>query len=90
MASPADGKSVSSLLFFFFCFFSLLLLFRRRLTPQNSSFVLNKPHDVTYQDRPVPSIAQDPHDVLVAFNYTGICGSDVHYWKHGAPSATLL
>ena len=26
----------------------------------------------------------DPHDVLVAVNYTGICGSDVHYWVHGA------
>ncbi|KAK2589677.1 Endo-1,4-beta-xylanase 2 [Conoideocrella luteorostrata] len=24
------------------------------------------------------------HDVLVAINYTGICGSDVHYWEHGA------
>jgi len=22
--------------------------------------------------------------VLVAVNYTGICGSDVHYWQHGA------
>ncbi|CAK7245144.1 MAG: Endo-1,4-beta-xylanase 2 [Sporothrix thermara] len=50
----------------------------------NSSFVLNKPLDVTYQDRPVPSIADSPHDVLVAVNYTGICGSDVHYWQHGA------
>lgn len=27
---------------------------------------------------------QTPHDVLVAVNYTGICGSDVHYWVHGA------
>ena len=31
----------------------------------------------------MPKIA-DPHDVLVAVNYTGICGSDVHYWVHGA------
>ena len=23
-------------------------------------------------------------EVLVAINYTGICGSDVHYWVHGA------
>ena len=28
--------------------------------------------------------APGPHDVLVAVNYTGICGSDVHYWEHGA------
>lgn len=26
----------------------------------------------------------DEHSVLVAVNYTGICGSDVHYWVHGA------
>lgn len=31
----------------------------------------------------MPALA-DPHDVLVAVNYTGICGSDVHYWVHGA------
>ncbi|KAG7293491.1 hypothetical protein NEMBOFW57_003543 [Staphylotrichum longicolle] len=49
----------------------------------NLSFVLNKPNDVTFEERPVPKL-QHPHDVLVAINYTGICGSDVHYWQHGA------
>ncbi|RYP56287.1 hypothetical protein DL771_012074 [Monosporascus sp. 5C6A] len=49
----------------------------------NLSFVLNKPNDVTFADRPVPELS-DPHDVLVSVNYTGICGSDVHYWVHGA------
>ncbi|KAI1375348.1 GroES-like protein [Hypoxylon crocopeplum] len=49
----------------------------------NLSFILNKPHDVQFSDKPVPSL-QGPHDVLVAVNYTGICGSDVHYWEHGA------
>ncbi|AEO69938.1 uncharacterized protein THITE_2120696 [Thermothielavioides terrestris NRRL 8126] len=49
----------------------------------NLSFVLNKPNDVTFEERPVPKL-QSPHDVLVAVNYTGICGSDVHYWQHGA------
>ncbi|CAJ2500008.1 Uu.00g028610.m01.CDS01 [Anthostomella pinea] len=49
----------------------------------NLSFILNKPHDVAFADRPVPSL-QGPHDVLVGVNYTGICGSDVHYWEHGA------
>ncbi|KAI1455860.1 GroES-like protein [Annulohypoxylon moriforme] len=52
-------------------------------TASNRSFILNKPHDVSYSDRPVPSL-KGPHDVLVAVNYTGICGSDVHYWEHGA------
>ncbi|KAL2017463.1 hypothetical protein VTK56DRAFT_2059 [Thermocarpiscus australiensis] len=49
----------------------------------NLSFVLNKPNDVSFEERPVPKL-QSPHDVLVAVNYTGICGSDVHYWQHGA------
>ncbi|KAG6018317.1 hypothetical protein E4U41_003975, partial [Claviceps citrina] len=49
----------------------------------NLSFILNKPHDVTYRERPKPTLPS-PHHVLVAVNYTGICGSDVHYWQHGA------
>ncbi|KAI1851210.1 hypothetical protein JX265_006168 [Neoarthrinium moseri] len=49
----------------------------------NLSFILDKPNSVSFADRPVPSI-KSPHDVLVGVNYTGICGSDVHYWKHGA------
>jgi D-xylulose reductase len=55
------------------------------LTPliKNLSFVLNKPGDVSFEERPKPSLAS-PHDVLVAVNYTGICGSDVHYWVHGS------
>ncbi|KAM0329454.1 hypothetical protein ACHAQA_004763 [Verticillium albo-atrum] len=49
----------------------------------NLSFVLNKIHDVSFEEREVPKIASE-HDVLVAVNYTGICGSDVHYYDHGA------
>ncbi|KAM7186010.1 GroES (chaperonin 10)-like protein [Rhypophila sp. PSN 637] len=49
----------------------------------NLSFVLNKPNDVTFVEKPIPEI-KTPHDVLVKVNYTGICGSDVHYWVHGA------
>lgn len=51
--------------------------------PQNLSFILKKPNDVEFAERPVPELPT-PHDVLVAVNYTGICGSDVHYWQHGA------
>lgn len=50
---------------------------------QNLSFILDKPLSVSFAQRPKPSLAS-PHDVLVAINYTGICGSDVHYWQHGA------
>ncbi|KAF3342250.1 C-8 sterol isomerase [Verticillium dahliae VDG2] len=49
----------------------------------NLSFVLNKVHDVSFEEREVPKITSE-HDVLVAVNYTGICGSDVHYYDHGA------
>ncbi|KAI1164675.1 GroES-like protein [Nemania serpens] len=50
----------------------------------NLSFILKKPHDVAFEDRPLPPLSPSDHDVLVAVNYTGICGSDVHYWQHGA------
>lgn len=51
--------------------------------PQNLSFVLEKVDVVKYEDRPVPVI-RDPHDVIVNVRYTGICGSDVHYYTHGS------
>ncbi|KAI1498883.1 xylitol dehydrogenase [Biscogniauxia marginata] len=59
---------------------------RASLLPKDSSnlsFILNKSHDVEFRERPVPKLSS-PSDVLVAINYTGICGSDVHYWEHGA------
>lgn len=37
---------------------------------------------MAFADRPVPELSS-PHDVLVAIKWTGICGSDVHYWQHG-------
>ena len=51
---------------------------------QNNSFVLKiKPEvSVSFEDRPVPKL-ENPYDVLLQVNYTGICGSDIHYWQHG-------
>ena len=51
---------------------------------QNNSFVLKiKPEvSVSFEDRPIPKL-ENPHDVLLQVNYTGICGSDIHYWQHG-------
>ncbi|CAI4218502.1 unnamed protein product [Parascedosporium putredinis] len=49
----------------------------------NLSFILNKPNDLSFEERPIPKLKND-HEVLVGINYTGICGSDVHYWLHGA------
>ncbi|KAL9082651.1 MAG: hypothetical protein Q9159_006259 [Coniocarpon cinnabarinum] len=47
----------------------------------NPSFVLQEPHKVTFENRPIPTLG--PHDVLVAVKTTGICGSDVHYYVDG-------
>ncbi|EPS30874.1 putative D-xylulose reductase A [Penicillium oxalicum] len=52
-------------------------------TSQNLSFVLEGIHKVKFEDRPVPEL-KNPHDVLINVKYTGICGSDVHYWEHGS------
>ncbi|KAK3078852.1 hypothetical protein LTS18_006463 [Coniosporium uncinatum] len=49
---------------------------------QNPAFVLSKPLSVGYEDRQIPEL-KSPHDVLVRIRWTGICGSDVHYWQHG-------
>ncbi|KAI6747664.1 hypothetical protein HG530_015772 [Fusarium avenaceum] len=51
-------------------------------TEQNEAFVLRGPLDVSFEDRPVPKIT-DPYSVLIRVDYTGICGSDVHYWCDG-------
>lgn len=45
--------------------------------------MLEKAGSVKFEDRPVPTI-KSPYDVIVQPKFTGICGSDVHYWVHGA------
>lgn len=55
----------------------------------NLSFILNKPLNVSYEERPIPTISND-RDVLVAIQFTGICGSDVHYWQHGSIGPFVL
>ena len=49
---------------------------------QNKAFVLRGPLDVAFEDRPIPKIT-DPYSVLIRVEFTGICGSDVHYWCNG-------
>ncbi|KAK5087292.1 hypothetical protein LTR70_007235 [Exophiala xenobiotica] len=49
---------------------------------KNNSFILSGPKNIIYEDRPVPEL-KDPYDVLLQVNFTGICGSDIHYWQHG-------
>lgn len=50
---------------------------------KNLSFILEGIKKVKFEERPIPEII-DPYDVLINVKYTGICGSDVHYWEHGA------
>ncbi|KAK4543931.1 hypothetical protein LTR36_004705 [Oleoguttula mirabilis] len=56
---------------------------------ENLSFVLEKAGSVKYEDRPVPTL-ESPYDVLVNVRFTGICGSDVHYWQHGSIGSFIL
>jgi D-xylulose reductase len=49
----------------------------------NLSFILEKTNSLKFEDRPIPHL-KSPYDVLINVRYTGICGSDVHYWLHGA------
>lgn len=58
-------------------------LAKQQSSAQNLSFVLEKAGSVKYEDRPIPTL-KSPYDVLVNVKFTGICGSDVHYWVHGA------
>jgi L-iditol 2-dehydrogenase len=43
--------------------------------------VLNRPGELELQRRPVPRLG--PGHVLVAVRSVGVCGSDVHYFRHG-------
>ena len=45
------------------------------------SFLLFAPKDVRIAEKSIPDIS--PNEVLVAPKYTGICGSDIHYFQHG-------
>ncbi|KAF2859353.1 putative xylitol dehydrogenase [Piedraia hortae CBS 480.64] len=53
---------------------------------KNPSFLLEKPNHFTYADRPIPHLnnPEHAHSVLIKVQWTGICGSDVHYWVDGA------
>ena len=44
--------------------------------------------DLRIEDIPVPAPASDEAVIEVAFG--GICGSDLHYWLHGAAGESIL
>lgn len=43
--------------------------------------VLRGVNDIVLEERPVPTCA--PDEVLVQVSSVGVCGSDVHYYRHG-------
>lgn len=48
----------------------------------NRAFVLQKLNEVSFETRDKP-VLKHSRQVLVHVEQTGICGSDVHYWKAG-------
>ncbi|CAL3965369.1 hypothetical protein PZA11_001867 [Diplocarpon coronariae] len=53
------------------------------VSQKNEVFVLRKQGEFFYETRKTPELPSSKH-VLVRIVATGICGSDVHYWTHGA------
>ncbi|KAG8630869.1 hypothetical protein KVT40_000009 [Elsinoe batatas] len=49
--------------------------------PINLAVATNPEHEIKVLKAEVPDIG--PNDCLVHVQATGICGSDVHFWKHG-------
>lgn len=47
------------------------------------ALVLEKAHELSLRDIDLPTDL-GPHDVRIAISTVGICGSDVHYYEHGA------
>ncbi|XP_007907182.1 sorbitol dehydrogenase isoform X2 [Callorhinchus milii] len=48
---------------------------------ENLAVVVHAAEDLRLETRPIPD--PGPHEVLLRINSVGICGSDVHFWKHG-------
>ncbi|OBT58320.1 hypothetical protein VE04_00745 [Pseudogymnoascus sp. 24MN13] len=53
-----------------------------QVSEENRVFVLRRKGEFHYETRPTPELPTSRH-VLVRIMATGICGSDIHYWKHG-------
>ena len=50
--------------------------------------VVHRAGDVRVE--PVPVAAPGPDEALVEIAYGGVCGSDLHYWQHGAAGLSVL
>ncbi|KAK6052844.1 GroES-like protein [Cooperia oncophora] len=52
------------------------------MTTDNLSAVLYGVDDIRLEQRDIPTPADN--QLLIRVHTVGICGSDVHYWTHGA------
>ncbi|CAB3244957.1 unnamed protein product [Arctia plantaginis] len=58
------------------------------MATDNLTAMLYKPKDLQLIQTPIPVLNDD--EVLLRMDCVGICGSDVHYWQHGACGHFLL
>lgn len=49
--------------------------------PVNYAVQTNTNHDLNLVECEIPEVG--PSDCLVHVRASGICGSDIHFWKHG-------
>lgn len=49
--------------------------------PKNIAIATSPAHDIKLLEPAIPELKAD--ECLVHVRATGICGSDVHFWKHG-------
>ena len=54
----------------------------------NTAVVAHAAQDLRVEDIPEPGPQHD--EAIVQIAYGGICGSDLHYWQHGAAGASVL
>lgn len=54
-----------------------LRVYTKMATETNKACLLYGPGDARFEEIPIPSLENNPQDVLVRIAYTGVCGSDV-------------
>lgn len=54
----------------------------------NIGVVIHAKDDLRLEELPMPEPAAD--QALIEIAYGGICGSDLHYWRHGAAGQSIL
>jgi len=54
----------------------------------NLAVVVRPGGDLRVEELPFPQPAQD--EAVVRITYAGVCGSDLHYWRHGAAGESVL